>query len=153
MAVAEYTMVSDGTAPAHDGTAVAAGTGIGRLLYDPANTYPTPPGVTLVLETTFLAGGGTYYVAPVVIQVPPTVERWQLQALLAEMPSKIGGPSTILADANAMVAGQPQAVQIAWANAPTIDRASPTLAALAPALGLQPSDIDNAFIAAAQISL
>lgn len=58
----------------------------------------------------------------------------------------------LLSSADTAVAAAPVLTQIAWADAQEFQRASPTIAALAPALGLTEFDIDDLFRAAMQIT-
>lgn len=78
--------------------------------------------------------------------VPASVSLWQAKAALQA--------AGLLDAANSAVAsfGNP-AVAAFWQNASVIDRASPTLAALAAALSLDSAHVDALFIAAAAISL
>ncbi len=57
-----------------------------------------------------------------------------------------------LDDAEAAVAAAPRPVQIAWEYAVEFRRTSPTMLALAPALGLDDAALDDLFRQAAQIS-
>jgi hypothetical protein len=57
----------------------------------------------------------------------------------------------LLAQVEAIVAGADVVTQIAWNSASTIERASPTVAALSAALGLTDAQLDDLFTAAAAI--
>lgn len=75
--------------------------------------------------------------------VPVSVTRRQaMLALLAA--GKLGA-------ANLAIQNAPRAVQIAWEAAGTFERTNPLVEALAPALGLSSTDIDNLFIEAAKL--
>lgn len=76
-------------------------------------------------------------------QVPSSVSPAQARlALLA---------AGLLDDVEAAVAAGPRAMQIAWQNASVIERDSPTVAALAGALGLTDAQLDELFTTAAGI--
>lgn len=70
VAAAIYTLVSDGTAVASDGTTVPNGQGFGRILFDPAHPYALASGVSLQIETVFLQGGGAYHVVQAAAPTP-----------------------------------------------------------------------------------
>lgn len=76
--------------------------------------------------------------------VPAEVSRFQAKAALA-----LAG---LLPQADAAVqASGNMVLQLAWAEATTFKRNSPGIAALAPALGLDAADLDDLFVAAAEI--
>jgi hypothetical protein len=77
--------------------------------------------------------------------VPATVLRAQALAALSNAGLLIQAQTAVNASANPLVA-------IAWSNAATFERNSPTLAAIGTALGLTPAQIDALFIAATQIT-
>jgi hypothetical protein len=58
----------------------------------------------------------------------------------------------LLDEVEAAVAAAPMAVQIAWADAVTFQRSSPTIEALRGAVGLTPSQVDDLFRTAATLS-
>jgi hypothetical protein len=76
--------------------------------------------------------------------VPASVTRFQARAALLA--------AGLLDDVEATIAGADRFVQIAWADAASFERTSPTIAALAAALGLTDQQIDDLFRAAATIS-
>lgn len=77
--------------------------------------------------------------------VPASVTRFQALAALSN--------AGLLANAQAAVnASTNPLVPLAWNNAQTFDRASPTIAALATALNLTSAQLDALFIAAAGIT-
>jgi len=80
--------------------------------------------------------------APAVV-VPDKVSRFQARAALMQ--------AGLLDQAEAAVAQAGPLAQLAWADAVEFRRTSPTINALAPALGLTSQQIDALFIAAAQI--
>ena len=86
-------------------------------------------------------------VAPVppapVVTVPDRVSRFQARAALMQ--------AGLLDQAGAAVAQAGPLAQLAWNDAVEFRRNSPTINALAPALGLTAEQIDALFIAAAQI--
>jgi hypothetical protein len=80
---------------------------------------------------------------PVAPVVPASVSPAQARlALLA---------AGLLDDVETAVAAGPRAMQIAWQNASVIERDSPTVAALAGALGLNDAQLDALFTTAAGI--
>lgn len=84
--------------------------------------------------------------APVaVVSVPPVVSRFQARAALM-----LAG---LLDDVEALMSapGTPALAKLAWADAMEFERQSPTIAALAGAVGLTEQDIDALFITAAGI--
>jgi len=77
---------------------------------------------------------------------PSSVALWQAKAALHQV--------GLLDQASAATAAMNSPVLNAfWANASTLERASPTLASLATALNLSSAQVDALFIAAAQIAL
>lgn len=87
------------------------------------------------------------------LPVPAQVATWQLKIAMLQTPSKAGGGRTLLDDANALAAAAGGAVAIAWAGATTVERTSPTIAAMAPRLGLSDADIDALFIVAQGVKM
>lgn len=84
--------------------------------------------------------------APVaVVSVPPVVSSFQARAALM-----LAG---LLDDVEALMSapGTPALAKLAWADAMEFERQSPTIAALAGAVGLTEQDIDALFITAAGI--
>lgn len=78
------------------------------------------------------------------VVVPFAVSRFQARAAL-----HVAG---LLDDVEAAVAAAPDPlVQIAWADAQSFERSSPTIATLAAAIGLNDTQVDDLFIAAAKI--
>lgn len=92
----------------------------------------------------WLADGNAPVPAPVVAPaIPSSVSPAQARlALLA---------AGKLAQVESIVANAAAATQIAWNNASVIERASPTVAALSAALGLDSTQLDALFTAAAAI--
>lgn len=79
-------------------------------------------------------------------QVPPSVSRFQARAALH---------NAGLLEAVQAVIDDPETdpiTKLAWEDAQTFERASPTIAALAIILSLNDADLDNLFFAAAEIS-
>lgn len=78
--------------------------------------------------------------------VPPVVSRFQARAALM-----LAG---LLDDVEALMAAPdtPALAKLAWADAQEFERQSPTIAALAGAVGLTEQDIDALFITAAGIN-
>lgn len=76
--------------------------------------------------------------------VPASVTRFQARAALFA--------AGLLDDVEATIAGADRFVQIAWADAASFERGSPTIAALATALGLSDQQLDDLFRAAAKIA-
>ena len=76
--------------------------------------------------------------------VPPSVTRFQARAALhlANLLDEV--------DAAIAASGNPIA-QLAWADAQVFERGSPTIAAMAGALGLTSEQIDALFVSASQI--
>lgn len=73
------------------------------------------------------------------------VSRFQARAALAQR--------GLLATAEDVVAGADTVTQLAWSEAVEFRRLSPAIMALAPALGLTESDLDDIFRAAAEIEV
>ena len=82
--------------------------------------------------------------SPEVAPVPASVTRFQARAALLA--------AGLLDDVEATIAGADRFVQIAWADAASFERTSPTIAALAAALGLTDQQLGDLFRAAATIS-
>lgn len=143
----DFVLVSDGTALCWDGSTVPEGQGCGHIIHNPADHYEPPAGMSLVLRDEWK---GEMYVPPVSVVVPDQVEAWRIKAILVSMPGRIGG-GTLLEDANVVASKAGGVAAIAWNGAPFFTRASPTIAALAPTLGLEPADLDRIFIEAAQV--
>lgn len=77
--------------------------------------------------------------------VPASVTAFQAKAALLAV--------GLLDDVEAAVAAADRLVQIAWASAATFERTSPTIAALAGAIGLDEAALDDLFRAAARITV
>ena len=105
-----------------------------RMLYG-NDSAPTPDGW---MDTTATPD------IKVVPPVPAQVTRFQALAALSN--------AGLLANAQAAVNASPDPLTtLAWNNAQTFERASPTIASLAGSLGLTSTQIDDLFIAAAKI--
>lgn len=135
----------DGGCIASDGTIQPKGTALNRIVA--AADFNPGAGLKLALDD------GRPVYAPAISAVPVSVGRWQLQSVLSQMPSKSNAGKTMLDDANTLAAAQGIVVQLAWDNAPTVERASPTINALAGAIGLSQADVDAAFVAAERVVL
>lgn len=83
---------------------------------------------------------------PIAQDVPQAVSKFQAKAALLD--------AGRLAQVEALMASQstPAIAKLAWTDAQNFERNSPTIAALAAALGLSSEQIDNLFIAAARIT-
>jgi len=77
------------------------------------------------------------------VTVPAVVSRFQARAALLQV-GKLAAADAAVAQADALT-------KLAWADATEFERASPSIAALAPALGLSGDDLDALFIAASKI--
>lgn len=137
-------LVTDGSWVSHDGFVPPAGAVVNRVSWDGVSTYEAPAGCHFAPDE-----GEAIWAPPP--PVPASVDMWKLQTVMLHMPSKMGHTS-LLDDANQIVAQLGGAVGIAWSKSPTIDRNSINLAALAPQLGLSDADIDAAFISAANVT-
>ena len=84
-------------------------------------------------------------VPPTTPRIPQSVSMFQCKAALLQV--------GLLDAASAAVAGSGNPfIILAWAEGTEMQRASPSLAALAPLLGLDDEALDALFIAAAQIT-
>lgn len=83
--------------------------------------------------------------APSAPSVPQSVTRFQALAAL-HLAGRLSAVQAIMAAAET-----PVIAKLAWDNALSFERNSPTLASLAGMLGMTPADLDTLFIAAAQI--
>ena len=84
----------------------------------------------------------------------PSIAAWKIQVVLDQHPSPVNAGKTLLDDANALIATQPRAVQIAWTNGADVAYASPTLAALRAAIGITSDDaFDAMWVSAAAVAL
>ena len=120
--------------------------------WDGATPWSPPSGCTAIdistvvpqpgIGWTYINNVWTLPAAPPTI-VPSSVTRFQAMAELSNM--------GLLAQVTALIPNQSTLVQLAWANAQSFDRDSPTIAALAESLGLTSAQIDQMFIAAATI--
>ena len=115
-----------------------------RIYVDPDSGYIPPEGL-------LLGPDAPMYEPPP--PVPATVATWQLKVVLRQTPSKQNPGKSLLDDADALAAKVGGPTLLAWNGAATCDRASPTLLALAPHLGLAAADIDAAFVAAAGVRM
>jgi len=88
-----------------------------------------------------------------------TLIEWHMDAAPAVVPSRIT-PRQVrllllqqgkLAEVEAMIAGQPEAVRITWEYALEFNRADPLLAQLAGQLGITGEQLDQFFIEAARL--
>lgn len=97
-----------------------------------------------VLVSEWEAAGNTIepYVAPPA-SIPQVVSRFQARAAL-----HLAG---LLPDVETAIAAADPLVQMAWADAQEFRRDSPTIVAMAGALGLSESEVDELFTSAAQI--
>lgn len=136
-----YVQVSDGTYQIN-GSTIPVGTAVNRVLWDGTSEFPQPPGLSLAAED----GSHPMWENPQT--VPVSVEKWQIQVVLAQRPGKSG---TLLDDANALAAQVGGVAAIAWNGASEITRISPLMNQMAPTLGLSQADIDAIFIAAASV--
>ena len=82
---------------------------------------------------------------PIAPVVPQTVTRFQALAAL-HLAGKLTAVQAIMAAPEA-----PVLAKLAWENALSFERNSPTLASLAPMVGMTSADLDALFTAAAQI--
>lgn len=82
---------------------------------------------------------------PVVSQIPQSVTRFQARAALYQ--------AGILSSVEALMANEatPALAKLAWADAQEFKRSSPTIAAMAGALGLTSQQLDDLFTTAAGI--
>jgi len=79
-------------------------------------------------------------------QIPQTVTAFQAKAALLEA-GLLDQIETMMADAKT-----PRIVKLAWSEALTFERKSPTVQSLSAALGLDDDELDALFSAAAQIT-
>ena len=82
---------------------------------------------------------------PPALTVPPVVSRFQARAAL-HLAGLLDGVETLMAAPET-----PALAKLAWADAMEFERQSPTIAALAGAVGLTEQDIDALFVTAAGI--
>lgn len=92
-------------------------------------------------DPTYVWQNGAWVAGPT--PVPQTVTRFQALAALSN--------AGLLANAQAAVTAAGGITLLAWENAQSFDRSSPTIASLATALSLTSAQVDALFIAAAQI--
>ena len=78
--------------------------------------------------------------------VPASVHMWQAKVALASAGKLDAANAAVAASGNV-------ALQTAWALAPEISRASPSVAAMGAAIGMQAADLDALFIAADKIAV
>jgi hypothetical protein len=102
-----------------------------------AADFPTPAGCTLRPAT----DADVIWTEPV---VPASVTRFQARAALAG--------AGLLASVDAAIAASGNTIaQLAWADAQSFERGSPTIAAMSGALGLTAAQVDDLFRTAAGI--
>jgi len=85
--------------------------------------------------------------------VPLTVAMWQAKAALQATTLPGHSPNLLTEASQAIAAANNATLTAFWAGSATIDRASPTLATLAAALGLSKTQVDALFIQASSIVL
>jgi hypothetical protein len=96
----------------------------------------------------WLYDGSTFTAPPVQpATVPQSVTMRQARLALLAV-GKLDTINTVIAGIEP--AAQRQAIQIEWEYAQTVDRNSPWVAGLAPALALSEADLDSLFVFAAQ---
>ena len=96
----------------------------------------------------WLYDGSTFTAPPVQpATVPQSVTMRQARLALLAV-GKLDTINTVIAGIEP--AAQRQAIQIEWEYAQTVDRNSPWVAGLAPALALSDADLDSLFVFAAQ---
>lgn len=103
MAVGDYILVSDGSFVAPDGATVAAGVGVGHILYDPQHQYTPPPNTTLQILQVFR--GQFYEPAPLAVSQP--VELADLAAALNTTPDTLLAALATAVKATPFVAALP----------------------------------------------
>ena len=131
------------------GVTYPPGAVFGRILLEPDVPYNPPPGFILGKD-----GGEALHVPAAAELVPTSIEAWQLKIAMLNTPSKMGHANkSVLDDANALAASVGGATLIAWLGAPLIERTSPTIASMAPALNLSSADIDAIFVAALKVAM
>lgn len=111
-----------------------------HFIDDEAFAHLLPPGCVKITDEEAEA------LRPVPVPVvPPVVSRFQARAAL-----HLAG---LLDDVEALMTapGTPALAKLAWADAQEFERQSPTIAALAGAVGLTEQDIDALFVTAAGI--
>ena len=91
---------------------------------------------------------GSQFVKPQVAPLPPTVPA-SVSPYQARQALNVAG---LLDAVEAAVAAADRSVQIAWEYATTIERGSPFISAMKSAIGLTDQQLDDLFIAAAQIT-
>jgi hypothetical protein len=98
------------------------------------------------------------YVAPIQTLVQQaadiaSIATWKIKVVLSEQASATNVGKTLLDDANAAIATQSQSVQIAWNNAAEVAYSSKALAGMCAAIGINQTQFDNMWIAAAAVEL
>lgn len=96
-------------------------------------------------EWTYSAGGIVLPVGPAPVVVPQVVSAFQARAALMA--------ANLLDAAEAVVAQASPLAQLAWKEAQEFRRSSPLILSMAPAIGLDESELDALFVAAAQIKV
>lgn len=98
---------------------------------------------TVTMEHTYVDGTFIKHETPVVI--PQVVSRFQARAALYNF-GLLTAVETLMASADT-----PMLAKLAWADAQTFKRNSPTVLTLGSALGLTEAQLDELFVAAAKI--
>lgn len=110
----------------------------------PGDTFGLAPQVAAAVVA-WVAAGKTVTTVTAPNPVPFEVTRFQAKAALAQIGKLDLATSVVAASGDAVL-------QLAWAEAPSFPRHSVGINALAPALGLTQSDLDDLFRLAAGIS-
>lgn len=136
--------------PSADGLTVAyqvTGTGQNFTQTFPAST----PQATAI--ACIEAGMPTLLVPVPTIPVPQTVSRYQAMAAMSQTPSATNpAPATLLSDVTAAVTAAGGLVLLAWQNTSSFDRNGQFVTQIGAQLGLTSAQLDQLFIAAAQIT-
>jgi hypothetical protein len=128
--------------------------------FDGAHIPPDPNNRDWQDYQSWLAAGNVP--APPLIIVETLVQRasdiasiatWKIKVMLSEQASAVNVGKTLLDDANAAIATQSQSVQIAWNNAAEVSYSSKALAGMCAAIGVNQTQFDNMWIAAAAVEL
>lgn len=115
---------------------------------------PKAPGNRHWDELQAMEAAGEITIAP---YVPPTeaeqLEEWRKTATVSKFQAKAAlAQAGLLGQAKQAVANADEITQIAWEDATTFNRNSPTIATMAAALGLTDDQVDDLFKQAEQIS-
>ncbi len=110
-----------------------------------------PPAGTSLVKVTGQAGPGWTYISgafvppdPPKAPVPSEVSRFQALAALTNAGLYVAAQTAVNGSSDPLI-------KLAWDNAQTFERSSPTIAALAAALGLTDAQVDDLFRAASLI--